>query len=126
MKQHKACVICGAPLQGRQKKFCSSSCKNKDLQCYSKQKERGLARKLKLVKEAGGKCSICGYSKNLSALIFHHPDPKRKKFKLDMRSLSNRTLGSVLSERRKCLLLCHNCHAELHHPQLTLSRLLCR
>ncbi len=118
------CVICGTSLSGRQSKFCCVSCKNKDLQGYNKQKERGLTRKIGLIKKAGGKCSICGYRKNLSALTFHHTDPKSKLFKLDMRSLSNRTFKSVLSEHNKCILVCHNCHTELHHPELTLSRLL--
>ena len=120
----KQCTVCGKSLRGRQLNFCSRSCKNRSLQGYKRQQERGLTRKLRLVKEAGGKCSICGYSKNLSALIFHHTDSAKKHFKLDMRSLSNRTLESVLSEHRKCILVCHNCHAELHHPKLTLSRLL--
>ena len=126
MRRRKKCVLCGTLLRGKQTKFCSRSCKNKDLQSYKKQQERGLARKLRLVREAGGKCTKCGYSKNLSALIFHHTDSRKKSFKLDIRSLSNRTLKSVLSEQRKCVLLCCNCHAELHNPELTLSRLLCR
>ena len=71
----------------------------------------------------------CGYKKNLAGLSFHHTDAKRKEFKLDMRSLSNRTIARVLDEFKKCILLCHNCHAEVHNPELdlgstSLSRLL--
>ncbi|MFA4904949.1 MAG: hypothetical protein WC645_00365 [Candidatus Margulisiibacteriota bacterium] len=83
-------------------------------------------RKLGLIEKFGSRCSICGYSKNLAALTFHHADSKAKRFKLDMRSLSNRTLESIMSEHRKCILICNNCHAELHHPELALSRVLCR
>jgi len=124
MHQVSNCIVCGKPLQGRQTKFCSPVCKNKDLQSYEAQKRRGLARKLDLVKAAGGSCSICGYHSNLAALVFHHTDSDEKDFKLDMRSLSNRKLEPVLQEISKCILVCANCHAELHNPHLNLDLLL--
>jgi hypothetical protein len=70
----------------------------------------------------GGQCEICGYKKNLSALAFHHIDPEKKKFKLDVRSLSNRTEAKILEELDKCKLLCHNCHAEVHNPEYNLEK----
>jgi hypothetical protein len=112
------CLVCGKQLSGRQKKYCSRSCKNKDLQSYEAQKRRGLARKQELIDEAGSCCSICGYRNNLAALVFHHTQPDGKDFKLDMRSLSNRTYQSVRIEIEKCVLLCANCHAEVHNPHL--------
>ena len=120
--RHEECVVCMTPLQGRQTKFCSVDCKNKYHQCYPAQKQRGLTRKLKLVQTLGGKCLICGYKNNLAALAFHHLNSDDKVFKLDMRSLSNRKLEFVLLEIEKCVLLCHNCHAEVHNPQLDLDR----
>jgi hypothetical protein len=124
MKIRSNCAVCGKLLTGRQTKFCSSACKNKDLQSYEAQKRRGLARKLELIKSAGGHCSICGYHTNLAALVFHHTDSSVKDFKLDMRSLSNRKLEPVLEEIDKCILVCANCHAELHNPHLNLDFLL--
>jgi predicted nucleic acid-binding Zn ribbon protein len=124
MNKHSNCIVCGEPLRGRQTKFCSTTCKNRDLQSYEAQKRRGLARKMELVKAAGGCCSICGYRKNLAALVFHHTDNAAKDFKLDMRSLSNRRLETVLAEINKCTLVCANCHAELHNPHLNLDSLL--
>jgi predicted nucleic acid-binding Zn ribbon protein len=118
------CIVCGEPLTGKQTKFCSIGCKNKDLQSYEAQKRRGLARKLDLVKNAGGRCSVCGYSKNLAALVFHHTGSDLKDFKLDMRSLSNRKLEPVLLESNKCILVCANCHSELHNPHLNLDSIL--
>jgi len=35
-----------------------------------------------LVEEAGGRCVLCGYSRCLRALEFHHLDPKTKEFPL--------------------------------------------
>jgi hypothetical protein len=66
---------------------------------------------------------VCGYEKNLAAFSFHHIDPSRKQFALDMRALSNRTMDAVMAEVAKCSLVCANCHAELHHPNLNLSEL---
>ena len=61
---------------------------------------------------------MCGYSKNFAALEFHHLDPVSKSFQLDLRSLSNRRWSAVLEESDKCILLCSNCHAEWHNPQV--------
>ena len=71
----------------------------------------------------GGQCSVCGYKKNLAAITFHHTGVNDKQFKLDMRALSNRTWDAVMHERNKCILLCANCHAELHNPHLDLDML---
>jgi len=117
------CIICGTVLKGRQTHFCSTTCKNKHHQSYEAQKSRGLTRKLELVKAAGGCCALCGYDMNLAALVFHHLDADRKSFKLDMRSLSNRRFETVHAEVEKCILLCRNCHAELHNPHLDLADL---
>lgn len=124
MDQQPSCIVCGNHLTGRQTRFCSVACKNDYHQGYVTQRKRGLARKLDLVKAKGGQCSICGYNKNLSALTFHHLDPSVKDFKLDMRSLSNRRLEPTLSEFEKVVLVCANCHAELHNPHLNLDSLL--
>jgi hypothetical protein len=118
------CIMCGKRLQGRQTRFCSIACKNDYHQGYETQKSRGIARKLALIKAKGGRCSICGYHKSLSALAIHHLDSAKKDFKLDMRSLSNRRLEPVLGEFEKVILVCHNCHAELHNPHLNLDLLL--
>lgn len=68
----------------------------------------------------GAKCVRCGYNQNYAALEFHHPDPHEKEFQLDLRSLSNRRWNAVLEEAAKCLLLCSNCHAEVHNPDCAL------
>lgn len=64
-----------------------------------------------LVAEAGGKCRLCGYSRCLAALEFHHVDPTTKKFELSRRGA--RSIATLRSEARKCVLLCANCHAEV-------------
>jgi transposase len=64
-----------------------------------------------LVAEAGGKCRLCGYSRCLAALEFHHLDPASKKFGLARRGA--RSIATLRSEAGKCVLLCSNCHAEV-------------
>ena len=85
---------------------------------YVKQKERAIKRKLELISLKGGKCELCGYNKNIGALEFHHLDPSIKMFNLDERHLSNRTIDKILQEVEKCILVCSNCHKEIHYPHL--------
>ena len=121
MNNQSTCKVCGADLSGKQTMYCSQSCKMKIYQSYAAQKRRGLERKLYLVGQLGGKCSRCGYAKNLTALAFHHLGGKE--FQLDVRSLSNRNIDPIVKEVAKCALLCHNCHAKLHNPDFDLAKL---
>lgn len=61
----------------------------------------------------GGACSICGYDKCISALEFHHLDPSKKDFGIsnNIRTFNNK----VKQELDKCIMVCSNCHKELHH-----------
>lgn len=76
-------------------------------------------RKDQLIHAAGGKCSICEYSKCRDALEFHHIVPAQKLFEL---SLAGMTKSHVLiqAEAAKCILVCANCHAEIHSSKGTL------
>jgi len=64
-----------------------------------------------VIAEAGGRCAICGYSRNPAALQFHHLDPATKDFTL--RNGDTRSLERMRAEAAKCVLLCANCHAEV-------------
>jgi len=120
---YSKCIICNGPLQGRQRMFCGRYCRNRNTnyhhQSYVAQKRRGLSAKFELMALKGGKCMRCGYFRNHAALEFHHIDPATKNFQLDQRSLANRSREEVMKEVEKCLLVCANCHAEIHHPDAT-------
>lgn len=90
---------------------------------YQNQKLRGLKRKFEIIQARGGKCEICGYDKNLAALEFHHINPDEKEFQLDMRHLSNCALEKLEEEISKCIILCANCHRELHNQDLIMSNI---
>ena len=80
----------------------------------SYQSERWKARKAKAVELFGGKCAICGYDRNLAAFEFHHVDPSNKEYVWNQ--LQRRPWNEVVEELKKCILVCRNCHAEIHHP----------
>ncbi|MCL5784001.1 MAG: HNH endonuclease [Patescibacteria group bacterium] len=61
----------------------------------------------------GGKCIFCGYSKYNGALDFHHIDESSKEFGLSVRGLT-RSWDKILLEIDKCILVCANCHREIH------------
>ena len=61
-------------------------------------------------------CAICGYNKCESALVFHHVNPKNKKFPLSKATMS-RNPDSIIREVNKCTLLCSNCHREVHERE---------
>lgn len=117
------CITCQQTLTGRQSKFCSSKCKNllsnNKHQNYEAQQKRGHDRKKEFVKLLGGKCQICSYDKNIAALCFHHLDPFKKDLALSIRELSNNNIDLLINEIKKCQLLCHNCHMEIHYPQFS-------
>lgn len=61
----------------------------------------------------GGKCVLCGYNKCEDALHFHHRNPQTKSFGLSQAGLT-RSWSRVKKELEKCVLICANCHAEIH------------
>jgi hypothetical protein len=112
-----------------QVKYCSNACKQKahynrhvkdnPNTTYS-QFKRGYERKMELMNTIGTcSCSKCGYNKNLAALQFHHLD--NKEFSLDIRHIANSSMSRLLEEAAKCIVLCANCHAELHNPHLEIG-----
>jgi hypothetical protein len=63
-----------------------------------------------LVEEAGGRCTICGFSGHPAALEFHHLDPAEKSFALSIRGITW-GIDKLRAEATKCVLLCATCHA---------------
>lgn len=88
--------------------------------CVKCQKEDVAKRRLKvkkiMVDRLGGKCSLCGYSKCLKALEFHHTNPSLKNFNLGSKMTWNPE--KLWEEVKKCILLCANCHREVEDKLL--------
>lgn len=79
--------------------------------------------KLKSVEYKGGKCEICGYNKCVEALHFHHLNPSEKNFGLSNKGLT-RSWDKIKPELDKCMLVCSNCHSEIHSNLIDLQSII--
>lgn len=61
----------------------------------------------------GGVCVKCGYNRCNSALEFHHLNPNEKDFSLSQKK-QTRFNDEIKRELDKCILVCANCHREIH------------
>ena len=75
-------------------------------------KRRKQIRKM-AIEYKGSKCAICGYNQCVQALEFHHINNDDKYFGISAKGYT-RSWDSVRKELDKCILLCANCHREIH------------
>ena len=97
---------CKKPLRGRQTKFCSENCKNNFFVA-----RRRKALKAQAVIYKGGKCAVCSYDRCIEALTFHHVGGKD--FGIAYKGYT-RSWERVKKELNNFILVCGNCHAEIH------------
>jgi len=79
---------------------------------------RAVAKRRKKIREMaieykGGKCVLCGYDRCSQALEFHHVGNTGKDFGISDKGYT-RSWERVKKEIDKCILICANCHRELH------------
>lgn len=118
LNQERICEICGKhffPINnGWSRKFCYECApKIDENMTYAQQisiKRRAI--KKALVNYKGGKCEKCGYNKSMRALEFHHLNPQEKDFGISKNI--NKSIDKLKQEVDKCILVCSNCHAEIH------------
>ena len=101
----RICVRCNREYDSKQGESLCSACRV--TQNRQKTKERCIDYK-------GGSCIFCGYDKCKRALEFHHLDPNEKDFGISNSSGLNRSWDKLQIELDKCVLVCSNCHAEIH------------
>jgi hypothetical protein len=77
-------------------------------------KQRRERIKRELLQRRGGKCQECGYAKSVSALCFHHRNPKEKAINISGVRLTRISKKQLEIEADKCDVYCLNCHSELH------------
>ena len=78
--------------------------------------------KLDCIEYKGSKCQLCGYNKYQGALEFHHIDPNEKDFNISKARLLSFN-SEIKKELDKCVLLCANCHREVHNDLYLLNTL---
>lgn len=69
------------------------------------------ARKGFILDQVGHKCQLCGYNRADRNLSFHHLQDKE--FGIASREFQL-SLQRILPELKKCIIICHNCHGEVH------------
>ena len=66
----------------------------------------------RLIKAMGGHCVCCNYDACVRSLDMHHVNQIEKSFSFNKKVTTS--WANIVSEARKCVLLCSNCHAEVH------------
>lgn len=69
--------------------------------------------KERIIYVMGGQCQCCGYRRCQQALELHHLNPEEKDFTFSANA--NRSWENVRPELKKCILVCANCHREIHN-----------
>lgn len=59
-------------------------------------------------------CISCGYNKHTTVLDFHHLDPSQKEFNISKYKKYTNISEDLKQELDKCIVLCSNCHREIH------------
>lgn len=70
--------------------------------------------KSRIIIAMGGRCGCCGYDKSEEALQLHHVDPGKKEVSFSFMRAQPRAAESLIPELLKCVLVCSNCHFEIH------------
>ena len=116
------CDICNKKFKTKRKEqtSCSKYCRRIFRKNYMKGRKYEyenlinwrLENKKKAVNYKGGKCVICGYNNCLRSLDFHHLEPTEKEFSIS--KFKNKKFEDLILELDKCVLVCSNCHGEIH------------
>ena len=115
-KETKQCTLClvDKPLndfyvkksRGKAHTYCKVCLNAKTIERQRKIKQDAVEYK-------GGSCERCGYDNYIGALHFHHLDPNIKD--VSWKTFKLRKFNDAFkAELDKCILLCANCHAEMH------------
>ena len=98
----KICIKCNNDFVSYANRNICGTCKVTE----SRRKKKRL-----LVEYKGGNCKICGYKKCQRSLSFHHLNPEIKESTISHNSWG---LERCKKEVDKCILVCSNCHGEIH------------
>jgi len=97
------CKTCGKEFKVKSRNTECTTCSSKRI--------RG-ERKDRAIKDLGGKCLVCGYTKCKRAMVFHHKVIDEKEMGLSNNWGLSRL--KIENELKKCILVCNRCHEEIH------------
>lgn len=78
--------------------------------------------KERIVLSMGSRCQICGYKKCNDALELHHIDPTKKELSFGRIRANPISIQKIVEELKKCILVCSNCHREIHAGLIELPK----
>ena len=70
--------------------------------------------KQRIIEAMGGCCVCCGYNPCQEAMDLHHMNAKHKEFSFSSIRANPKSWTKIVAELQKCILLCRNCHSEVH------------
>jgi hypothetical protein len=83
---------------------------------YNAERKRKATKYVRELKQ-NSKCEICGEDR-WYCLDFHHKDGKDNTNDSISRMLNTRrSLKTIKAEIEKCIIVCSNCHREIHHVE---------
>lgn len=121
LKTPVICKICNKNIPNEQrtggKTYCDNCLPKRNVERRNKSKiqAREISKKFMEFKKSLG-CSICGYNKFGGSLDFHHKNPKEKERRISHKFWFSQS-ELFKKEMKKCILLCKNCHYELHFTE---------
>lgn len=114
----KICLNCTTEYETKQSnsKYCSIKCGISYRKIKTTRNLRIIrwAKKMKAIDILGGKCNCCS-DDSLYHLTFHHLDSPDKDYELS--DIWHYSWDNIEKEIKKCILLCDNCHRELHFKE---------
>lgn len=129
------CDRCGEEFESSRIRKCCFNCTPRRHKYSTEQERRDAKRKSNIesvkrrrsklkdlaIEYKGGKCVICGYDKCKESLQFHHVDPSKKEFGISEGGRC-RSWERIKYELDKCLLVCSNCHGEIHANLIDINK----
>ena len=129
LQNRTRCLIClpfgtspyNGNLQSKRERFLARKAKNQR-DHYHRSKLTHKSNRVTLLRESRkkaivglvkGKCQICSYDKCQRNLAFHHVDESQKSHSVSSREFQF-SFQRLKPELEKCILVCHNCHGEIH------------
>ena len=105
----------GEESQKVSEQWCSPKVWSNEKKNKAKQKKKNSDSNRNFIRRLKGiyGCSVCGYKKSFMALHFHHIGPKKG----EVSKMLGYSRKSLKEEVKNCILVCSNCHCEIHEDE---------
>ncbi len=133
LKNRTKCLICMPYLPPikltKEERMAKSRAKQKKAYCNSVTKlgkdpsaVRRETRKKAFISMFGW-CSLCNYNRYIPNIVFHHIYGANKSYKISSDRIFQKSFTDAIIELSKCIIVCRNCHGEIHEGMINQSRI---